>query len=369
MINDMFTLEAVNAKFGDALLLHYGTANDCRTLLIDGGPAGVYKTSMKPRLEQIAQALDQRPFAVEHVFVTHLDSDHIRGILDLTRDTDPPITCTSYWFNTFPDARLQLPDDTKAALKTHGVVQLASVAAVTASVPEGQELRDRAREEHFTVNGGSGKLLMANDVGVQLDVDPDFLTVTLVAPNRMALQKLADAWKKKAKPTQAETSEYLDQSVYNLSSLVMVVEATAKKGSRRMLLTGDARGDHTLDGLEAADFLKNGKAHFDLLKIGHHGSDRNYAEDFFQRITADHYVISADGKYDNPSEEVLVWIGKNAPKDYQLWLTNTDGTGYDMLPANIKAAEKRVPGLSQHIATRSDGHYALSVNLLDKPGF
>lgn len=370
MTNEIFTLEAVNAKFGDALLLHYGTQKDCRTIIIDGGPTGVYKAYLKPRLLEIAQAKSPHRFKASNIIVTHLDSDHIRGIIDLTKDDDAPVKCTRYWFNTFEDAKVALPNDTKVALKAQSASVLASVAAVEASVAEGQELRDLAREHSFTVNGGTGRLLMAEEAGVPLELDPSYLKVTLVAPNKKALQKLADDWKKKAKPTQAETSAYLDKSVYNLSSLVMVVEAQMQDGSlRRMLLTGDARGDHTLDGLEAAGLLQHQKVHFDVLKIGHHGSDRNYAENFFERVTADHYVISADGKHDNPSTDVLVWIGRHAVGEYSLWLTNTQGTGYEALPANIKAAEQQVPGLRGHIRTREDGANSLSVHMLLSPDF
>ena len=41
-----------------------------------------------------------------------------------------------------------------------------------------------------------------------------------------------------------------------------------------MLLTGDVRGDHVVSGLQRANLLPGGKAHVDILKIPHHGSDR-----------------------------------------------------------------------------------------------
>ena len=39
----------------------------------------------------------------------------------------------------------------------------------------------------------------------------------------------------------------------------------------------------------------------------HHGSDRNTSE-FFNTINAEYYVISANGKDDNPSLDTLKWI-------------------------------------------------------------
>ena len=78
---------------------------------------------------------------------------------------------------------------------------------------------------------------------------------------------------------------------------------------RRMLLTGDARGDHIIEGLEAAGLIEHGRCHVDLLKLPHHGSDRNLEPAFFETVTADHYVISSNGdKFDNPDKDTLEWL-------------------------------------------------------------
>ena len=67
-------------------------------------------------------------------------------------------------------------------------------------------------------------------------------------PEIAALQKKHEAWlkerKKKGKSPQAALAAYVDKSVPNLSSIVLLAEAKGK----RMLLTGDARGDKILQG-------------------------------------------------------------------------------------------------------------------------
>ncbi len=45
--------------------------------------------------------------------------------------------------------------------------------------------------------------------------------------------------------------------------------------------------------------------HVDLLKLPHHGSCRNNTAELLTRVTADTYVISADGKHGNPDLETL----------------------------------------------------------------
>src|SRR5918992_2800898 len=81
----LFTLEALEARHGDSLVLHYGDAEDPRIIVIDGGPGGVWNNSLRPRLEQLkAERSPDAPLELEMVMVSHIDDDHINGILDLT---------------------------------------------------------------------------------------------------------------------------------------------------------------------------------------------------------------------------------------------------------------------------------------------
>ena len=69
--------------------------------------------------------------------------------------------------------------------------------------------------------------------------------------------------------------------------------------------------------------MKNDAVHLDLLKVPHHGSDRNVSETFFRQVTADHYVISADGRFDNPDPKMLGMLTRARGADeYVIHLTN-----------------------------------------------
>jgi hypothetical protein len=58
--------------------------------------------------------------------------------------------------------------------------------------------------------------------------------------------------------------------------------------------------------LELVGILRTGGTmHVDLLKVPHHGSANNLDHNFFERITADHYVFSGDGEHGNPEREAL----------------------------------------------------------------
>ena len=51
----VLSLEAVFAKKGDALILHYGPKERSKLLLIDGGPRGVYRKWLRPRLQELRE--------------------------------------------------------------------------------------------------------------------------------------------------------------------------------------------------------------------------------------------------------------------------------------------------------------------------
>jgi beta-lactamase superfamily II metal-dependent hydrolase len=113
-----------------------------------------------------------------------------------------------------------------------------------------------------------------------------------------------------------------DRSVPNLSSIMLLLSAD----DRRLLLTGDGRGDHLLSGLAEAELLDDdGALHVEVLKVAHHGSDRNATRRFFNTVTADTYVISANGMYGNPDLATLIWIveaARDQQREIKVVLTN-----------------------------------------------
>ena len=100
----------------------------------------------------------------------------------------------------------------------------------------------------------------------------------------------------------------------------------AEGKNRKILFTGDGSGDDIIDVLSRNDMLdKQGKYHVDILKVPHHGSDRNVSRNFFKTVTADYYVISANGRDNNPSIDTLKWIiesGNKSKKSKKIIFTN-----------------------------------------------
>lgn len=351
----IFTLEALQAEFGDSLLLFYGADNSKpKLILIDGGPSGVYQSSLRPRLEELRNNTDNKQLVLEMVMVSHIDRDHITGILALINElvkkrqaNQPlPYKIVRLWHNSFDDFIKKKPETLSAALDAG--IQAAAAAdfsgemplnfpadpanvMVVADIKQGRELRNNATTAlSLQLNKPFKDIVVAPAAGKK-EVDlGNGLKFIVVAPNQARVDALQAEWDvtieklgfaKDAEAAEAIAADYLDKSIPNLSSIVVLAEADGK----RMLLTGDARGDDIIAGLRSAGLLENERLHVDLLKLPHHGSDRNVRIDFFRMVTADRYVISANGMHENPDIETLRMISEaRGQSEFKIYLTNRE---------------------------------------------
>src|SRR5687768_389526 len=157
----LLSLEALQARHGDCLITHYGESAQPRLILVDGGPARVYGATLKPRLDELREHLvdDQGRLPIALAMVSHIDDDHIHGLLDLTGeliDADsqgqtPNVTVGSFWHNSFNDltddqgelfALMQPSAAERLSTASATPAGIRSAAAVVASVNQGRQLRD-----------------------------------------------------------------------------------------------------------------------------------------------------------------------------------------------------------------------------------
>ena len=314
----MFTVHALQAAFGDSLILEFGTPAQRRFVLIDGGPEGTYTATLRARLAQIGAAGGR----LERVILSHVDGDHIVGLLELfseLRANQAPVAVDALWHNSFAKTIDDGPNNIAGRVQTMlaGVAGANSVMGGTSeevnTIPQGNKLRQDALVLGIPFNDG-----MTTADLVSLDTSPGpltwgNLTVTVVGPTKTNLDNLkADwvAWLNTHEGPLATGDPFLaamaDLSKPNLSSIMLHVKDDAGK---TVLFTGDGRGDHLLQGLGQANLLSAaGTLHVNLFKLPHHGSDRNVTKAFFKKVTADEYIASANGKDGNPDYSTLSWL-------------------------------------------------------------
>jgi len=136
-----------------------------------------------------------------------------------------------------------------------------------------------------------------------------------------------------------------------------------ESGKHRLLLTGDARAEDILTGLETAGLLGGGAPYeVDIFKVPHHGAQGNCPQELFEQVHARHYVISANGKSGNPDPETLerLWAARGA--DCASWTLHVTFTA-DEVP-HFKAWHKAHPEARvEHCAAKARG---ISIHLGDE---
>ena len=203
-------MTALQANDGDCLLLHYARS-DAPTLriLVDGGSRGIYRQVLRRRIDQLRHggSLDLRM-----ALVSHIDLDHITGILDLFRDMErvqddggePFCRVRTLWHNAFE----------KVHAGRRATVQSAAVgAALGGAVPAGLNGQGCGRRRERPVRAPNSATspsawassatrarwrisVRAPEGGLRVITVAPGLTSTILGPHDEQLQELDEEWRR-----------------------------------------------------------------------------------------------------------------------------------------------------------------------------
>lgn len=326
----MFTVEMLPAGRGDALWITYGTAREPRHVLVDGGIAGTIAT-IRERIE----ALPRGARRLDLLVVTHIDLDHIAGVLALLRRPPEGLVIDDIWFNGWR----HLPQDP-------GVLG----GAPDEDVDEG--ILGAKQAEGFLYHiEQQGRPLNAAFDGAAVMVPADGrslptrtlsggMTLTLLSPTRARLAGLRRAWKRelekegltpgsagpalearrgrrrrddegvlgaKRLDVEALAAEPFegDDSLANGSSIAFVAEYEG----RRLLATGDAFAEDLEAALGRLGATAEKPSRMDALKLSHHGGRHNTSGALLDLLRCPTYLVSTDGSvYEHPEQESVARV-------------------------------------------------------------
>jgi len=284
-------LTMLPAQDGDCLLLEYGDDARTRRLLIDGGRAGTYP-DIVPTLNALAQDADRLDLLV----VTHIDQDHILGVLGLVRDVARAVGFDDVWFNGYDQL-------VESEFETFGAV-------------DGELLTSALLEQQIPWNAAfKGK---AVQVWRSFDWFDDASIMTLLSPDRGQLEDLIETWKSECAkeglipgrnpeeppprgfealgPIDVEAlagSRFeADDSKTNRTSIGFLIEYDGV----RLMFTGDADDRRLVESVRPLAEAAGGRLRLDALKVSHHGSRKNLSKDLLDLIDCQRYLISTNGK-------------------------------------------------------------------------
>ena len=313
----MFELSMLPASDGDCLLLTYGDAKR-NNVLIDGGRTGDYR-----HLKALLQAVADRQEDIELLVVTHIDADHIEGVIKLVQDAHLPVAIREIWFNGF---------DQMGKLQTMGARQGDELSGLL-------EVRGWKPNERF---GGStvGWDDVANLPSIALDGG---LQLRIVSPDRARLLKLHEEWEKWRTKEAAREAERQRKAlkargiqpmgrtpmpaILDISRLCAEAEEVddeppngssigflASWGARTALLTGDAHPDLLVQSLGGLGATSASRLHVDLLKVSHHGSQGNTTRSLVEILDCNRFAISTNGsRHGHPDPQAIARLIEYCP--------------------------------------------------------
>jgi hypothetical protein len=304
----MFEIEMLPAREGDCLWIRYGNARKPHQILIDGGRASTGK-ALKLRFAKLPKA--RRTF--ELLIISHIDRDHIEGILELLEDPNQTVKFRDIWFNGF-DHLMNVP------LETFGAVQgeRLSAALLNLGLPWNRRWKKKA-----VCLGSKGLKRFKLDGG---------LTLTLLSPDRQKLNALRQPWIEEcqkagiipnSKPQRPKVPGFEILGALDIESLAaskFVADKGEPNGSsiailaehkgRKALLAADAHTDRLVSSIKS--LKKSAKRlKVDVLKVAHHASQHNISPELLQLLDCKKYLVSTNGSYfKHPKPEAMARILK-----------------------------------------------------------
>ncbi|MGD8969504.1 MAG: hypothetical protein PVI07_18520, partial [Anaerolineae bacterium] len=244
----MLNLHVIQARYGDSLILEYGTAAEPRFLLVDGGPNYVYERYLQGVLEGIRDGGGE----LDLVVLSHVDRDHVTGLLDLTddlqwqrvREIPETISIGELWHNTFSQTLGgEVSDRLNRVLDRAGSVRsaLARSDKTSRDIAQGDELTQAADNLRLPINP-SDRFGPEGIITVERATEPIVLgnlNLRITGPNEENLQELKEDWldwleqqeDRVLVPDLGEAeraARSLDTRVPNLSSITFLAEADGK---------------------------------------------------------------------------------------------------------------------------------------------
>ena len=303
----MFEVELLPAERGDCLWLTYGEPPELHHVIVDAGPRETIG-SLVPELERRIGLLPGSRNRVELLAMSHIDADHVQGVVSLLSEPRRIRLFRDVWFNGFK--HLPAPD--------------------TLGAPDGERLtrvlESAPRRWNKAFRGGA--VVVPDEGDLPTRTLPGGLEITLLSPTHQGLRKLVPKWTRECEkaglipghgaevPSSwrrpgilgwnidllAEAPYRRDRGAANESSIAFIATFDGKS----LLCAADAHAEVLEEGL---DRLGPGPHTFTAVKLSHHGSRGNLSPGLLERIRSRHWLISTNGaRFGHPHAESLARV-------------------------------------------------------------
>ena len=270
-------IEILQAGTGDSVWVSHNKRN----ILIDGGKS---TAAIRARYDKMPQ--DEM---IDLLVVTHIDSDHIAGIIALVKhmkEIGETHRLKQVWFN-FPK---------KEETDEYSVSEGNELTSLLLGIDGLCWNNNTSELLGSTIKVGDIKLhVLAPDYDVADEYkpkDPDELGVRL------------DDWHIDLRTLIDNTDdENIDEGGPNSQSIIILAECDGKK----FLLPGDSTPKELYDALRSYNETNGAPSELDFMKLPHHGSTRNVTKNILDEVTCSNFIISTkkNKKYYFPNKETI----------------------------------------------------------------
>lgn len=352
----MFKIELLPAGHGDSILITYGDAESNHHILIDGGPYYFFADKSKKKLGK-RQSLSRRVNEIigegeklELMVLTHIDADHIEGLVKWIGNHPRDLSIEDIWFN----GRQQLEPGWLGVLGGEFFAKLITAYDLPWNKRfEGEAVvcqPDQIVEAHL--DGGMKITLLSPTVEdleklreewddvlerEKLDTDDTQAIFDRLKQNtRLRPEKLPEGWLGEEIDVDQLADEPFeeDDTASNGSSIAFLAEYDGKSA----LFTGDAHPNTLIKELKQI-LRKRGISRLavDVLKVPHHGSKHNINRDLLDLLECQRYLISTNGSYfQHPDQEAVARILKYGAREFSKYNFEKALLGFNYKKKNMK---------------------------------
>lgn len=305
-------IEILQAGTGDSIWISHNKKN----VVIDGGKS---TSAINARYHLLPP--DEN---IDLLVVTHIDSDHIAGVITLVeqmKKQNETHRLSQVWFN-FPK---------KEKSDEYSVPEGNTLSSILCKIDGLLWCNNTSEYIGQTVSIGDIKLhVLAPDYDVADEYIPH-------APKVYGVEN-ADWGVELKKLIENVDDDDLDEGGPNSQSIVILVECEEKK----ILMPGDCTPKELNDALHSYNKTTGCPLELDLMKLPHHGSLRNITKNIFTEIACKNFVISTkvNKKYCFPHKETiakLICYRNNTDKTVNVYFNYQESL--DILGITVEESE------------------------------
>jgi len=343
------TIKIFPALNGDSILLDLSN----NLFLIDGGYINTFNEYLYDELKRKSEEGKR----ISHLIVTHIDSDHISGIVRLLeKNTNREIIdIDNIWHNSYRHIKnlkdnISMKDfDGKrdlTALSEKSYLKEVKEGRHEISAEQGSALSALILKGNYKWNSEFAGNAVSIDNLETISID-DNTKIRILSPNNQKLLKLKQLWYKelykKGYNITEDDSNYDDAfefllaqekekkvlfkkdisggklDIEKLSNVEVIEDTSITNGSsisfvieydnKRLLFLADSHPSIIVESLKTHYSEEKFPIKFDIIKLSHHGSITNTSKELLDVIDTENYILSTDGSiFGHPDIETIARI-------------------------------------------------------------